>query len=149
MPTATGPLEPVRRLATLACRRMSRPLLAAFAAVYVIWGSTYLAILYAIETIPPYLMAGSRFLIAGSLLYLWSTRRGAPPPTRRMWRDGTIVGTLLLAGGNGAVTWAELRVPSGLTAVIVAVVPVWMVLIDWLRPGGTRPRARVFVGLAL
>jgi len=120
----------------------------AFAAVYVIWGSTYLAIRYAVETIPPFLMGGTRFLIAGMILYAWSRRRGAAP-TRAQWRAAAVTGILLLVGGNGAVIWSEQHVASGLVALIVAIVPLWMVTLDWLRPGGTRPGRAVFVGLAL
>jgi drug/metabolite transporter (DMT)-like permease len=124
-------------------------LLAAFAAVYVIWGSTYLFIRFAVETLPPFVMAGARFAVAGAILYLWARLRGSPAPTRAESRGATIAGLFLLLGGNGAVAWAEQRVPSGVTALLVATVPVWIVLIDWLRPGGTRPRAGVFAGLAL
>ncbi len=123
--------------------------IAAFAAVYVIWGSTYLAIRFAIETLPPFLMAAVRFLVAGTLLYIWRRARGAPPPTPRQWRAAAIVGTLLLLGGNGAVVWAEQFVPSGIAALIVAVVPLWMVLLDWLGPRGARPPGLVLVGLAV
>jgi drug/metabolite transporter (DMT)-like permease len=121
----------------------------AFAAVYVIWGSTYLAIRFAIETMPPLLMAGVRFLIAGTLLYAWVRLRGTPAPRRDEWRSTTIVGGLMLLGGNGAVCWAEQRVPSGIAALLVALVPIWMVLLEWRRRGGTRPDARTVAGLAL
>ncbi len=124
-----------------------RTLWIAFAAVYLVWGSTYLAIKYAVQTIPPYLMGGSRFLVSGLILFLWAGRRGGEKPTRRQWRDAAIVGTLLLCGGNGAVAWAEQRVPSGITALLVASVPLWMVVIDWLRPHGRRPPAVVGLGL--
>jgi drug/metabolite transporter (DMT)-like permease len=125
-------------------------LLAAFAAVYVIWGSTYLAIRFAVETLPPLLMAGARFVIAGTILLLWARlRQRAERPSRRDWITGLVSGALLLLGGNGAVVWAEQRVPSGIAALLVAVVPVWMVLLDWMRPGGRRPAWLVFVGLAL
>lgn len=126
-------------------------ILAAFAAVYVVWGSTYLAIRYAVETIPPFFMGGMRFLVSGAILYAWSRWRGSPKPTGAEWRDATITGALMLCCGNGAVGWAEQRVPSGLSAVIVAVVPLWMVCLNWARPHGVRPRALellgVFVGL--
>src|SRR5262245_41696315 len=79
-------------------------LLAAFGAIYVIWGSTYLAIRYAVETIPPFLMAGTRALAAGMLLYAFARRRGAAAPTRREWRDAAIAGGLMLSIGNGGVT---------------------------------------------
>lgn len=123
--------------------------ISAFAAVYLIWGSTYLAIHYAVETIPPFLMGAGRFLTSGLILYAWSRRSGVRTPTAAEWRAATITGVLLLLCGNGAVIWAEQHVASGIVALIVAVVPLWMVLLDWLRPGGVRPRPLVFVGLAL
>jgi drug/metabolite transporter (DMT)-like permease len=123
--------------------------LAAFAAVYIVWGSTYLAIRYAVMTIPPFLMAGGRFLISGALLYAWARSRGAPKPTRLEWRDATIAGALMLFAGNGAVGWAEQRLTSGLAALIVAVVPLWMVVFDWLRPKGTRPGWSTMLGVVV
>jgi drug/metabolite transporter (DMT)-like permease len=129
---------------------MRARLIAAFAAVYLVWGSTYLAIRFAVETLPPLLMAGARFVIAGGILLLWARLRGrAGGPTKMDWTTGLVSGALLLLGGNGAVVWAEQMVPSGIAALLVAVVPLWMVLLDWLRPGGRRPAAAVFVGLAL
>jgi len=122
---------------------------AAFAAVYLVWGSTYLAIRYAVETMPPFLMGGVRFVLAGAMLYAWSRTRGGAAPTKAQWRAATITGVLLLVGGNGSVVWSEQHVPSGMVALIVAIVPLWMVLLDWWRPNGRRPRAPVFVGLAL
>ena len=129
---------------------MRARLIAAFAAVYIVWGSTYLAIRFAVETLPPLLMAGARFALAGAILLVWSRlHSGEPAPTRLDWRTGLVSGGLLLVGGNGLVVWAEQRVPSGITALLVAVVPLWMVLLDWLRPRGRRPHPLVFVGLAL
>jgi drug/metabolite transporter (DMT)-like permease len=127
------------------------PVVAAFATVYLVWGSTYLAIKYAIATIPPFLMAGSRFLLAGALLYgyTWALRDGGPVPTRRQWLNASSIGILLLTLGNGGVVWAELRVPSGLAALLVAAMPVWMVLFDAIRPGGRRPTALIVAGIAL
>lgn len=124
-------------------------IITAFAAVYLIWGSTYLAIRYAVATIPPFLMGGARFIMAGLILYALARQRGARAPTAAHWRAAGLTGILLLVCGNGAVIWAEQHVASGVVALIVAVVPLWMVLLDWLRPGGTRPRAAVFLGLAL
>lgn len=129
---------------------MRARLIAAFAAVYIVWGSTYLAIRFAVETLPPLLMAGARFALAGGIVLLWSRlRSGEQAPTSRDWRTGLVSGSLLLVGGNGLVVWAEQRVPSGITALLVAIVPLWMVLLDWLRPRGRRPPSLVFVGLAL
>jgi drug/metabolite transporter (DMT)-like permease len=124
-------------------------IVAAFAAVYIIWGSTYLAIHFAIQTLPPFLMAGVRFLIAGAGLYVFLRLRGMPPPARELWAKALIVGALLLLGGNGAVVWSQQYVPTGVAALLVAIVPCWMVLLEWLRPNGTRPTAFVGIGLLL
>ena len=124
-------------------------MIAAFAAIYFIWGSTYLAIRFAIETLPPFLMASTRFIVAGAVLYGWARLVGAPRPTRFHWSAAAVVGGLLLLGGNGGVVWAEQSVPSGLTALLVAMAPVWMALLDWARRGGVRPNGGASVGLAL
>jgi drug/metabolite transporter (DMT)-like permease len=116
-------------------------------AVYIAWGSTYLAIRFAVETIPPFLMAAARFLIAGIILYLWQRLSGAPAPSRRQWGAAAAVGLLLLLGGNGAVTWAEQYVPSGVTALMVGSAPLWMALIDAARPKGSRPNWMTAAGL--
>ncbi|HVA57852.1 MAG: EamA family transporter [Gemmatimonadaceae bacterium] len=120
----------------------------AFAAVYVLWGSTFLAMRFAVETIPPFLMAGMRHLVAGTLLLAWSWRRAERRPTRADWFGAAVVGVLLL-GANGGVAWAEQRIASGTAALIVATVPLWMVLIDWGRPRGIHPGKGVLIGLAL
>jgi drug/metabolite transporter (DMT)-like permease len=132
-------LKPARRL----------HILIAFASIYTIWGSTYLAIRYADESLPPFLMAGVRFIVSGMILYAWSRRRGSAAPPRAHWRNALIAGTFLLVGGNGAVVWAEQTVPSGMTALLVSILPFWLVLIDWLRRGGNRPRPAVIAGLIL
>jgi drug/metabolite transporter (DMT)-like permease len=121
---------------------------AAFAAVYLIWGSTYLAIRFAIETIPPFFMAGTRFITAGLFLYACTRFGGSPKPSLAQWRNAALIGGLMLMGGNGAVVWAEQWLPSGLTALIVATVPLWMALLHWI---GTRNRldTRAVVGLIL
>jgi drug/metabolite transporter (DMT)-like permease len=123
-------------------------LLLAFAAVYLIWGSTYLAIRFAIETVPPFLVGGFRFIIAGSLMYAFLRLRGAARPTGAQWRSAFIIGPLLLTGGNGGIVWSEQFVPSGVVALMVACVPLWMLLLAWLR-GGSPPSGREWFGVAM
>ncbi len=106
--------------------RLTVPL--ALVSVYIIWGSTYLAIRIAVETFPPFIMGGIRYFIAGVLLYTFLRLRGAPPPTRAGWGAASIVGILLLIGGNGLVAFAEQSVASGLAAALIATVPVWAVV---------------------
>lgn len=131
-------------------KRASRAqIIAAFASIYTIWGSTYLAIRYAVETTPPFIMGGVRFVISGALLYIWARYRGAPAPTRLHWRNAIIAGGFLLLGGNGAVVWAEQFVPSGLTALLVSILPFWLVIIEWARPPRKRPSVAVLLGLVL
>jgi len=127
----------------------STKLLSAFAAVYLIWGSTYLAIVYAIETIPPFTMAATRFLLAGGTLYLWARLRGAPRPRPVHWRSALIIGALLVFFGNGFVVWAEQYVTSGQASLLVSAVPLWTVLFEWVSPGGERPTRPVLAGAAL
>jgi drug/metabolite transporter (DMT)-like permease len=125
----------------------STTLLAAFAAVYLIWGSTFLAIRIGDESFPPLLVAGIRHLVFGLIAFpilLWKTKAR---PTWAEWRSTTITGFLLLAVGNGGVCLAEERVPSGIAALLVATISLWMVIIDWLRPNGVRPVPRVIAGL--
>lgn len=129
--------------------QMKLKIILGFAAIYIIWGSTYLAIRLGVETIPPFMMAGIRFVIGGLSIYLWMRSRGVAAPSRKHWWTAGIIGILLAAGGTGGVTWAETTVPSGLTALLVAMVPMWIVLVDWLRPGGVKPRKLVVAGLAL
>ena len=124
-------------------------LILAFTALYLVWGSTYLAIRVAVETLPPFLMAGTRFVIAGALLYAFMRWRGVEAPGKLHWRNSAISGILLLLGGNGLVVWAELYVSSGLAALIVAVVPLWIALLDWARPSGERPSLKNMIGIAV
>jgi len=124
-------------------------IIAAFASIYLIWGSTYLAIRYAVETIPPFIMGGIRFVVSGALLYMWARSRGAPRPARLHWRNAIIAGGFLLLGGNGAVVWAEQFVPSGLTALLVSILPFWLVIIEWVRPPRRRPSGTVLIGIVL
>jgi len=121
----------------------------AFAAIYLIWGSTYLAIRYAIETIPPLLMGGVRFVVAGALLYTWTRFRGKPRPSIADLKPAAIIGALMVVGGNGGVIWAEQFIASGLAAVLVATGPLWLVLIDWMISGRKRLPSYTIVGLAL
>lgn len=122
--------------------------IAALAAIYLIWGSTYLAIRWAVETIPPFLMAGTRFFIAGALLYVWMRLRGTPKPELFHWVGAIVVGGCLLLGGNGGVVWVEKGgFPSGLTALMIATVPLWMALLQRLR--GVRASGGVALGLLL
>lgn len=121
----------------------------AFAAIYLIWGSTFLAIRYAVETLPPFLMMGVRASVAGAILLGWTRLRGYPLPRPREWVAALLVGALLFLGGHGALGWGETRVASGPAALILGTIPVWMVLLDWTRPGGKPPSARVAGGLVL
>src|SRR6059058_695257 len=123
-------------------------ILLAFAALYLIWGSTYLGIRLAIDSIPPFLMAGSRYLTAGVILYLIARGRGATRPPAVTWRSSLIVGGFLLLGGNGGVTVSEKYIDTGLAAVIVATVPIYIVLLSWATGETPRPRLPVLLGLA-
>ena len=125
-----------------------RAVVANFAAVYVIWGSTYLGIRLAIESVPPLLMVGARFLLAGALLYALARFRGAPRPTGAAWGRAAIVGGCLLVCGNGGLTFGEMYVPSGLAALLIAMVPVFMALLGWLSGQSPRPTRRVSLGFA-
>jgi drug/metabolite transporter (DMT)-like permease len=116
--------------------------------VYLVWGSTYLGIRWADETMPPFPMLAVRFVVAGLLLAAFCARRGLVRPTRRQWRDAAIVGTLLASFGNGGVGWAETRIDSGLAALIVAVIPLWIAVLDRLFLGG-RLSVRGIVGIAI
>ena len=123
--------------------------LAAFAAVYLIWGSTYLAIRVGVQTIPPLMLAGLRHFIVGLLLYPIVRWKAGVRPTARQWKTAAVTGFLLLFIGNGGVSWAEQIVPSGITALLVSMVSLWLVIVDWLRPGGHRPVPKVLLGLVL
>ena len=130
---------------------MERPprfaIIAAFAALYLIWGSTYLGILFAIQSIPPFLMAGVRFFLAGIIMYAIARFRGAPRPDPTTWRDALIVGACLLLFGNGGVTVAEKWVPTGLAALLVATVPIYIALLGWITGTAPRPSPMVWSGL--
>src|SRR6266852_7961904 len=137
------------RVSTVSVLTLRLRIALAFLSIYTIWGSTYLAIRFAIETLPPFLMAAIRFLIAGGLLYGWMSLRGAQRPTRANWKAAAIVGGLLLLGGNGGVTTAEQVIPSGLAAVLITIVPIWMALLELLRKDRIVPTLQVVLGLVL
>lgn len=125
-------------------------LIAAFAAVYIFWGSTYLAIKYAIETLPPFLMAGMRFTIAGAILFLIARySKDYETPKLAHWKTSFIVGTLLLLFGNGGVVFAEKYISSSIAALLVATEPFWIVLLSWLWLKKSRPNLKVVSGLIL
>ncbi len=122
---------------------------AAMIAVYIVWGSTYLAIRFAVETMPPFLMAATRFLVAGGLLFIVRRIAGDPIPRKFEVRSAAIVGLFLLLGGNGAVVWAEQTVPSGVAALMVSSSPLWMLLLEAFIPGGNRPSKYALIGVLL
>ena len=121
----------------------------ALSAVYVIWGSTYLAIRFTVETMPPFLSAAARFIVSGAFLYFWRRAAGDPNPTKIEWRNAVIIGVFLLVGGTGGVVWAAQYIPSSLSALLVATVPLWMLLFDAVRPAGDRPRLKSLGGLLI
>ena len=121
----------------------------ALIAVYLVWGSTYLAIRFVVESIPPLLSGGLRFLISGLILYIWRRSQGDPAPTKVQWRAAAIIGLFLLLGGNGGLVWAEQYIPSGISSLFIATTPLWMVLIDSFRPGGKSPGWLTWFGVLL
>ena len=141
-----------------AASRRGASLWAGMLVLYIVWGSTYLGIAVAVETIPPFLMAAIRFGIAGAVLLLWSLARDRGDfvaPTRREWRDSFIVGGLLLGGGMGMVAFGEQTIPSGITALLIALMPVWVAIFGRLFLGEGLPRLAIvgiavgFVGVAI
>jgi drug/metabolite transporter (DMT)-like permease len=119
----------------------------ALLALYIVWGSTYLAIRFSVETIPPFLHAALRFLISGAILYIWRRAAGDPAPTVGNWKSTAIVGAALLLGGNGLVGWAEQTVPSGIAALMITTSPFWLVLFESFRAGGAKPTWQAILGL--
>ena len=124
-------------------------LIAAYAAIYIIWGSTYLGVKIAIETLPPYLMTAARFLVAGGGLYALTWSRGAPSPSRSDWWRAARIGFLVIVIGFGVFSWAQQFLPSSLSAIMAATMPLWIVLMDWIGFGRPRPSARIAFGIAL
>jgi drug/metabolite transporter (DMT)-like permease len=128
---------------------MKTKLWLALLALYIVWGSTYLAIRFTVETIPPFMSASLRFLVSGAILYAWRRSAGDAIPSQGNWKATAIVGTFLLLGGNGLVSLAEKTVPSGIAALIIATVPFWLVLFEAFRSGGVKPTARSILGLVI
>lgn len=124
-------------------------LLVAFAAIYVVWGSTYLGMAIAIETMPPFLMAAVRFAAAGGLLFVVRWLAGDALPTRRQWASAALIGGLLFLGGNGLVCWAQRWVPSGIAALLIATTPFWMTVLPWFAGQAPRPHLRGFAGIGV
>lgn len=117
--------------------------------LYIVWGSTYLGIKIAVETIPPFFHAGIRFLISGIILVIWQRAAGNDLPTRNQWKSTFIIGSLLLIGGNGLVSWAEQTIPSGIAALIVGTVPLFLVMMEAFRPNGVKPNWQTLFGLLI
>jgi len=128
---------------------MKTKLWTALLALYIVWGSTYLAIRFAVETIPPFMHASLRFLVSGAILFIWRRMAGDPIPTKANWKSTAIVGTFLLLGGNGLVAFAEQSVPSGIAALVITTSPFWLVLFESLRAGGTKPNWQSIFGLLI
>jgi drug/metabolite transporter (DMT)-like permease len=127
--------------------RLDAPTIASLATVYLVWGTTYLAIRFALEGFAPFWQMSSRFVVAGGLLFAWLALRGTPWPTARQWRDATLVGALMLGGGMGLVATGQQWISSGATTVLIAVMPVWLAL--WQGVFGRWPGRRDWIGIAL
>src|SRR5215831_14751682 len=150
MPAATRETEAVAASELTGPAPVSKgSIVAAFLAIYLIWGTTFLGIRIAVETIPPFLMAGLRFFLAGAVLLVIARARGGRFPTPRQWGAATIVGGLMLVGGIGLLSVAEKRIGSGLAALVVATIPIWITLFEWLIFRGHRPGNQIFAGLGL
>lgn len=121
----------------------------ALVALYLVWGSTYLGMRITVETIPPFVQGAIRFFISGVIIFVWQRVMGAPLPTARQWISCAIIGNLLLIGGNGLVSWAEQTIPSGIAALVIAAVPMFMVIMESLRPRGHKPTLKAFIGLCV
>ena len=128
---------------------MKTKIWAALLAVYIVWGSTYLGIRFAVETIPPFLQASIRFFVSGLFLYAWRRIAGDPAPTRKHWISAIIIGGLLLVGGNGLISLSETNLPSGIAALLVATIPMFMAIIEAFRPGGTKPTMMQMLALLI
>lgn len=122
-------------------------LLLAFATIYLVWGSTYLAIRTSLESFPPFLLMGIRSVVAGAALYLWARQTGAPAPTRQQWRGAAVCGTLLFLIGHGGLAWGQQRLDSGMASLLATTQPLWIVLLSWKLEDDARPGVRVVAGL--
>src|SRR5881409_2600097 len=118
----------------------------AFAALYLIWGSTYLGIRFSIETIPPFLMAGARFVLAGLIMYAIAWSQGISKSNWANWRTSLIIGACLLLAGNGGVTISEKYIDSGLAELIVAIVPIYIVILGWAMGMTPKPAPIIWLG---
>jgi drug/metabolite transporter (DMT)-like permease len=123
--------------------------LLAYAAIYFLWGASFLAIREVVAVTPPFFAAAFRFLCAGGILYGYSCWRGIPQPDRRQLMSTALLGLVMFAGDYGCLFWAEKEVPSGLAAVIAATIPVWVLLAEWLFAGSQRPTAKALAGILL
>jgi len=140
---------PLSKEQRVSWRKMKTKIWTALIALYLVWGSTYLAIRFAVETLPPFLHSSLRFLIAGTFLFLWRRAAGDVMPTKSNWKATAIVGAFLLLGGNGLVGLAEKTVPSGIAALMVSTSPFWLVLFESLRSGGSKPNWLSMLGLLI
>lgn len=129
--------------------RLTLPIIAALWSVYFFWGTTYLAMKFAIEAFPPHIMLGIRFVTAGALMFVWAWIRERPSITLRQWRSASVVGGLMLLGGTGGVAWSQQYVPSNIAAIVIAAVPLWIALIRWLALRHGRPGRLTTIGLLL
>lgn len=129
--------------------RLTLPIIGALLSVYFFWGTTYLAMKFAIETFQPHTMLGIRFVTAGALMFAWSWIRERPSITWKQWRGASIVGGLMLLGGTGGVAWSQQYVPSNIAAIVVAAVPLWIALIRWVALRHDRPGRLTTIGLLL
>ncbi len=133
----------------MSTRPASWKILSAFAIIYLVWGSTYLAIRIGVLEMPPFLMAGIRFFLAGLILYAWMRLTGVPSPTKREWRDAMILGALMFLMDYACLFWAEQRVPSGISAVVLAAIPVCITLLEILALRTQRLTTQLALGLVL
>lgn len=146
--TRNGEARELRRSTSVQSSRVVAVALG-FAAIYLIWGSTYLGIRYAVETIPPLLMMGIRHTTAGILVYCWARSRGAAAPKSKHWAYAAITGLFLFAAGHGILAWAEQKIPSGMAALLCATLPLWTVFVSRIQGAEQKLSGRAWAGLIL